>query len=154
MSRLVTRILANALALSACRQGEPANRGPEYSARSMSALRWLDGTWRDSGSSGNTYYEVYRFESDSFIRIRYYSDVTLAEARDSSSIYIRAGAIYHETPMGRWRATHLDSLGIRFDAVDEAGRSFVWRRETPTSWTATMATSGRTTAVFRLERVP
>ena len=137
---------------SACQPTARSEQATAFTTESMQKLRWLEGAWRDAGG-GTPYYEVYRFENDSSIRMTYYTDSALTEARDSGRIYLEAGTIYHLAARDRWRAIEVDSAAIVFEAVTEAGRRFTWRRESPSVWLATLESRSGSPLVFRLERV-
>ena len=141
------------LLASACQPTARIEQVTAFTTESMQKLRWLEGAWCDAGGGGTPYYEVYRFENDSSIRMTYYADSARTDARDSSRIYLEAGTIYHLAARDRWRAIEVDSTGIVFESLTEPGRRFIWRRESPAVWLATLESPSGSPLVFRLERV-
>lgn len=149
---LLTLVLA--AAVTTCRTDrQPQSDQPlQVSVAEFQTLRWLEGTWRGTGGR-QPFYEGYRFQSDTLVWILYFADSTTTRAADSGAVYLRAGIVYHEADGGLWRATHLDSVRITFEPVEQVTNSFTWVRESADAWLATLQEPGAPEKTYRLERV-
>ena len=105
-------------------------------AADLQRLRWLEGSWRGTGETGNPFYEAYRFLNDSTIQSRTFTDSTLTQAADSSLIVLSRGELTSRGGGMEWVATEIDSARVHFEPRKNARNAFTWTRESPTRWTA------------------
>lgn len=150
MARMVLLLVETMLVVSSC--GETPQR-EATTATSLEQLRWLAGTWRGTENGQHPFFEGYEFTSDSLLRIRYYADSTTTVVADSGTVYVRGGAIYHQTGGATWRAVELDTASIRFEPYEHADNAFSWVRVGPDTWTATIERPGSAPTVYRLARL-
>lgn len=109
-----------------------------YTASQFQQLRWLDGRWKGRMEDDKDFYEQYRFLDDSTIVMHSFQDSTFAQMGDSARITLRGGIVANEGGTARWVAERLDTLGVEFAPDSGATNYFVWSRESPSSWKATL----------------
>jgi len=128
----------------------------KYSAQDFGQLRWLEGDWRGRLPDGGYFYESYRVQDDSTIVMHGFPDSTFARATDSARITFRDGIIADEGST-RWVATQLDSNAVDFASEKNAANGFIWARESPDRWKATLRSLNRErqpqTTVYQMERI-
>jgi hypothetical protein len=119
-------------------------------------LRWLEGTWRGSGARGAAFFEAYALIDDSTLVISHFADSTLGGRTDGGRVFLRAGVVWHDVGEARWVAARLDAGSVRFEPVRGARTGFTWRRESASTWTATLHAARNAhdvSAMYRMERV-
>jgi len=99
-------------------------------------LRWIEGSWRGSGSGQAPFYERYRFADDSTLVVDSFADSTLATVSESTRFELRGGSLGNAGQAVRWVAARLDDRAVDFVPVAGARNTFTWRYETPDRWTA------------------
>ena len=127
-----------------------------FSMNDLSKLRWLEGTWKATAPSEQTYYERLKFVNDSTIEIAYYSDSAFARETGTGRVYLSVGRIYHTFGPRRWGATTVDSAGVYFIPQDNAQNTFAWSHQSADAWTATTRSgySGHErVTVYQMQRV-
>jgi len=146
MHRLCPALFLAALALAAC---DPPPRTPAATApavggaqaparitvRDFRRLRWIEGSWRGSGSGQAPFYERYRFADDSTLVVDGFADSTLATVTESTRFQLRGGLLGNPGAV-RWVASRLDDRAVDFVPVAGARNTFTWRYDTPDRWTA------------------
>jgi hypothetical protein len=131
--------------------GQPAR----VSLAELRQLRWIEGTWRGSGSGQAPFYERYRFVDDSTLMVDSFADSTLAAVTESAPFELRGGRL--SSGGGRWVASQLTRRWVTFIPV-RARNLFTWRYDSPDSWTALLAWPATDTqparmATYRMERI-
>ncbi len=130
---------------------EPADVTPADFQR----LRWLEGHWRGSGGDVPTFFESYRFVSDTAIQALMYADSTLTSVVDSSLIVLSGNVLTSRSANSESTATEIGSDHVRFELPAE-GRSFTWTRESDDAWRADLAVTilGQTRErTYQMERI-
>jgi len=138
-----------AILLGGCQPSErqeppaAAGAGPRTPAATAGAaefqtIRWIEGTWRGTGGGVDPFYERYRLLDDSTLLRETFSDSSLAAVSDSTRIGVRGNRVVDPIDDPKWHATAFDTVGWRFESLEDAGRGFTWRRATADSWTATL----------------
>ena len=164
MSRLsLVRTSLLLFALLAC-GGEPGTGqatpgaatavGAPFSPKDFRDLRWLAGSWRGEASGGKPFYEGYQFTNDSTLVMTYFADSTLTRATGTGTVEYRGGRVLHRSGQSLWVVTRSDSSGLHFAPVERARNSFIWKRESPTAWTASLSSPGGAPVVYRMTRLP
>ena len=123
------------------------------SEKEFRALRWLEGNWRGAAAGEKPFYEGYRFVDDSTMVMTYYADSTFARPTGTATVELRNGGVYHRSGNALWVVTRHDESGLQFAPVERARNHFVWKRESPSAWTATLTAPNRPAVVYRLERI-
>ena len=143
MKRLMLLVIATTTALGCKKEGGQPDSAETAAAPAAAtatteqfvALRWLEGDWRGAEGSGAPFFERYRFVNDSTIAgWEYGADSTFAPQGDSGLITLRGGTIRSGE---NYVATAVAADSILFAPVGR-GNSFVWRRDSDSSWTATL----------------
>jgi len=152
--------LLAALAVAACRSGErnvadsataserdsatPRAPNPgQFAIGDFRHLRWLDGSWRGALPEGGFFFETYRLVDDSTIAMYGFPDSTFRSATDSARISLRGTTIVDEGTSARWVATRLDSSTVHFAPERGGSNGFMWERESPDRWLATLRSRDR-----------
>jgi len=144
MRRLAPAFVLAALALPACNPWPPlqeaappavAQEGARITVRDFRRLRWIEGSWRGSGSGQAPFYERYRFADDSTLVVDSFADSTLATVSESTRFELRGGRLGNPGTV-RWVASRLDDRAVDFVPVAGARNTFTWRYESPDRWTA------------------
>lgn len=144
MKRLIMLAVATSAAAAGCKKeggqpeansATPAPTAATATTEQFVALRWLEGDWRGAEGTGAPFFERYRFVNDSTIAgWEYGADSTFAPQRDSGLITLRGGTIMSGE---NYVATAVAADSILFAPVARSN-SFVWRRESDSSWVATL----------------
>ncbi|HET7457295.1 MAG TPA: hypothetical protein VFJ74_06550 [Gemmatimonadaceae bacterium] len=110
----------------------------------LAHLRWIEGTWRGSGSGQAPFYERYRFADDSTLVVESFADSTLGRVTDVTRFELRGGTLA-STPnepkpgAARWVASRFAAdSAVTFAPLARARNSFTWRRDSADAWTATL----------------
>jgi hypothetical protein len=139
----------------------PASATPQAPARITVAdfrkLRWIEGSWRGSGSGQAPFHERYRFPDDSTLVVDTFPDSTLSTVSESTRFELRGGTLGNPGTV-RWVASRLDDRAVDFVPVAGARNTFTWRFESPDRWTALLHWPARDTrpardATYDMERV-
>lgn len=143
--------------LSACGQSGNSTGKGNFTKADFEKLRWLEGTWRGTGASGqNPFFERYRFVGDDKVEADSFSDSTLNKVDSQSVTYLESGEIIHKSGTMVWTASRLDDSSIEFAPKEKATNSFVWKKEAADVWTARLmskdAQGKLTETVYRMER--
>ena len=168
-------VLLLALSAPACRSGEraaadstamaasaasAAARVPtpgRYAVNDFSHLRWLEGSWRGALPEGGSFFETYRVVDDSTIFMHGYPDSTFRNATDSARITLRGFTVLDQGTTSRWVATRLDSTTVQFEPERGGSNDFIWERESPDKWLATLHSRDRQgsprTIMYPMQRV-
>ncbi len=154
---MIARSLAVVLLLAGCapdaeREAEPGStseapeeppaRAATVTPEQFRTIGWIEGTWRGTGGGVEPFYERYRFADDSTLVRHTFSDSTLVEVSDSTTIALRGGRVVDPAEDPHWQVTAFDSTSWRFASTGEAGRGFTWRRDAPDQWTAILTSPG------------
>ena len=143
-----------ASAASAARAPTPGR----YAVSDFGHLRWLEGSWRGALPEGGSFFETYRVVDDSTIAMHGYPDSTFGNATDSARIMLRGVTVLNEGMTSRWVATRLDSASAQFEPERGGSNDFIWERESPDKWLATLHSRDTTGAVrtimYPMQRVP
>ena len=138
---LATMITLGAMACGkeAARTDSAAPAAPPTPAtvttQQLAALRWLEGDWRGAEGAGAPFFERYRFVDDSTIAgAEFGADSTFAGSGDAGQITLRGGQVKSGE---NYVATAVAADSIHFEPL-RRGNSFVWRRESDSSWIATL----------------
>ena len=142
------------LLLSACGAGKkPETTAPiQFTVNDLEQFRWLEGTWRGTGTEQNPFYEKYAFEINGTIKTYSFTDSTLIAVSDSGRIYLQNGEVLHEGGGGVWKASQIETDSISFEPVVKFKNSFTWARTTADSWTATLKNPGSPDVVYYMKR--
>jgi len=153
MKNLSVVLLISFIVACSGEQKKDSGGAAVYSRADIQKFRWLEGDWRGTRNGEKYFYEGYAFQSDTMLRILYYTDSTRAGVRDSGAVYLRDGMIYHEADDGLWRVSRIDSAGIHFEPVRNVNNGFSWREESRDSWLATIQNPGAPELNFHMERI-
>jgi hypothetical protein len=115
-----------------------AATAPAFTAQNLRMLGWLEGKWRGTLPDGKPFFEGYRVLNDSTIAKYDYPDALATTPSDSGLITLRAGRITSGSGAMIWGVTQLSDGFVRFDPVQGARNSFVWRRTSAAEWIATL----------------
>lgn len=149
------------LALAACDPPPSPPPGPGGAARISVAefrrLRWIEGSWRGSGSGQAAFFERYRFADDSTLVVDSFADSTLAAVSESTRFELRGGRLGNPGNV-RWVASRLDDRAVTFVPVAGARNTFTWRYDARDRWTALLHwpasdTRPERSATYTMERV-
>lgn len=102
----------------------------------LQKLRWIEGTWRGSGVNQPSFFERYRFESDSVLVVDNFADDQLSKVTETTRFELKDGEFGGGSEGARYAAGALDDSSITFLPVLKVRNSFVWKRETKDTWTA------------------
>ena len=114
-----------------------------YALSDFSHLRWLEGSWRGALPEGGSFFETYHVVDDSTIAMHGYPDSTFRSATDSARITLRGFTVVDEGTTSRWVATRLDSMAVQFEPEAGGSNDFLWERESPDKWLATIRSRDR-----------
>ena len=143
-------VLLVAFVISSFVQSQEANR---YTGQHFKSLRWLEGTWKGTGSGEAPFYEKLEFVNDTLMQITYYSDSTLTKSSTDGGVYLSGGKIYHNYKSAVWELKQMKDKSAEFAPIKRASNSFTWKYNSPDEWTATLFTAGNPKGkVYRLQR--
>ena len=121
-------------------------------------LRWIEGTWRGSGTEQPTFYERYTFVDDSTILAQSSADSTFPDPAEGSTIRLRGGRITTGEDTMEWAASTIDARSVRFDPVRGVNNAFTWTSESDSAWVARLTWTDRDGVaherVYQMRRMP
>ena len=124
------------LTVTACQTTREVDDPKVTTHAEFAKLKWLEGTWVGSGIDQAPFFERYHFINDSTLIIESFSDATLSKVTETSEYGVRNGKLGNAHPRSRWEATALTDRSVTFGPVAGVRNSFIWRYETPNTWTA------------------
>lgn len=132
------------LTILAAGQGCEPKRAPppaplRVSADQFHSLRWIEGRWRGSDGSTESFFEEYRFTSDHAIRSYSFVDSTLIEVEDSAMIELAGDTVTSRGSNSSWVVTALNPSSVTFEPQLNATNSYTWASTSDSSWTATLS---------------
>jgi hypothetical protein len=118
-------------------------------------LRWIEGTWRGTGTNQPPFFERYRFENDTTLVMEELADETATAAKRTSRYELKDGTFGDDSHV----ATALDDKAITFSPRIQGQNSFRWQSESKDVWKAilTLPAKGNAPAkevIYVLERLP
>lgn len=155
---LFVLVLASCARESAGLQTGKANP-PKFTAADLTKLRWIEGTWRGSGTDQAPFFERYRFENETTLAVDGFPDEKLDKVDDTTRFELKDGRFGNGGDSARWVATSIDEQGITFEPVAKAKNSFRWERESADKWKAILkwpAEQGKPARerIYNMERIP
>src|SRR4030095_10689958 len=153
-------VLASCARESAGVQTGTANP-PKFTAADLSKLRWIEGTWKGSGTDQPPFFERYRFENETTLAVDSFPDEKLDKVEDTTRFELKDGHFGNGGggDGARWVATSIDAQGITFEPAAKAKTSFRWERESADKWKAILkwpAEQGKPARerIYNMERIP
>lgn len=118
-------------------------------------LRWIEGTWRGTGTNQPPFFERYRFENDTTLVMEELADETATAAKRTSRYELKDGKFGDDSHV----ATALDDKSITFSPRVQGQNSFRWQNESKDVWKAILTLPAKGSApakeiVYVLERLP
>ncbi len=146
------------LAIAAC-TSSPQSKPKPLTTTDLQKLHWIEGTWRGTGTDQPPFFERYRFESDTRLAVDSFEDDKLSKVTDSTIFELKDGEFGGGSEGSRYVATALNDNSITFIPVIKARNTFIWKRESPNSWTAILkwpASNGKPAGerTYNMERWP
>lgn len=134
---------------------------PKFTTADLAKLRWIEGTWKGSGTDQGAFFERYRFENETTLAVDSFSDEKLDKVTDTTRFQLKDGQFGNDGggDGSRWVATAIDAQGITFEPAAKAKNSFRWERESADKWRATLnwpAKEGKPARerIYNMERIP
>jgi hypothetical protein len=125
-------------------------------AADLAKLRWIEGSWRGTGGGVPTFYERYRFESDSTLVVESF-DETFTKVSEVSRFELKDGHFGSGAGDSESVATALDDISISF-APTGKGNFFRFQRESADTWKAILNWTNKDGVakerVYVMERTP
>jgi len=130
-----------------------------FTTADLAKLRWIEGSWRGSGTDQAPFFERYRFETDSILAVDSFPDEKLDKVEETTRFELKDGQFGNGGDSARWVATSIDAQGITFEPAAKAKNSFRWERESADKWKATLkwpAEEGKPARerIYTMERIP
>lgn len=116
----------------------PSPKTIELTAADLQKLRWIEGTWRGTGVNQPPFFERYRFENDTTLVVDSFEDEKVTKVADTTRFELKDGEFGGGSQGSRYVAAAIDDNSITFDPAVKARNSFIWKRETKDTWTATI----------------
>ena len=113
----------------------------KFTLADFANMRWLEGDWRGTTSSGKPFYESYRMVNDSTMHMGGFADSAFRTQTDSAVIALRGGQVLDQGDGTPWAATHLDSHFVNFGSMRTPANHFAWRRQSADRWEALIFTT-------------
>jgi hypothetical protein len=95
----------------------------------LKKLRWIEGTWRDTGDAEKPVYVRYYFKNDSTLIVEEFDDETLSKVMETFRFELKNGRFGNVLDEARWVATELTDDAITFMPVGKALNSIRWQKE-------------------------
>ena len=147
------------LASCARHSGVETGSTPKFTTTDLAKLRWIEGTWKGSGTDQAPFFERYRFENETTLAVDSFPDEKLDKVEDTTRFELKDGQFGNGGDDSRWVATAIDAQGITFEPAAKAKNSFRWERDSADKWKATLtwpAEEGKPARerVYNMERIP
>jgi hypothetical protein len=150
------------LSFAACNGGPQNAQAPKpktLTAEDLRKLRWIEGSWRGSGTDQAPFFERYRFENDTTLAVDHFDNETLSNVSSTERYELKDGEFRGGSGNVQFTATSIDDNSITFSPSGGARNSFTWKRESKDSWTAILSwpASGDKPAgerTYQMERWP
>jgi len=118
-------------------------------------LRWIEGTWRGTGTNQPPFFERYRFENDTTLVMEELADETATAPKRTSRYELKDGNFADDSHV----ATALDDKSITFSPRIQGQNSFRWQSESKDVWKAILTLPAKGSApakeiIYVLERLP
>ena len=166
MHRVSGAVIALVFTVGACgsepakeatpRVAVPRARAAHAPRGTLTALRWLMGSWRGAGSAGTVqepFFERYSLANDSVLVVESFKDSTLRGVADSTRFDLRGDSLVS----GEAAATSISPTSLTFSSRSTPGLAWTWRRDDDSSWTAIIVNSNPNgpprTRVYRMSRI-
>src|SRR6185369_7057863 len=104
----------------------------------LQKLRWIEGSWRGTGTDQPPFFERYRFESDSVLAVDGFEDETLKKVTETTRFELKDGEFGGGNEGARYVAKWISDQGIEFGPAIKVKNSFRWERESKDVWKATI----------------
>jgi len=136
-----------------------ASNPPKFATADLAKLRWIEGTWKGSGTDQPAFFERYRFENETTLAVDSFPDEKLDKVEDTTRFELKDGLFGNGGEGSRWVATSIDAQGITFEPAAKAKNSFRWERESADKWKAILkwpAQEGKPARerIYTMERIP
>jgi hypothetical protein len=129
-------------ALSETTQAKPSPTPLQLTVADLTKLRWIEGSWRGTGGGVPTFYERYKFENDSTLRVETLTDETLSKVSDEGRFELKEGHFGKSEGESGAVATAFDGNSITFSPLGKARNTFRFQRESDNAWKAILSWTG------------
>ena len=129
------------LMLLACESdGVPDREPATVTPAQLSALRWIEGTWRAESTFGETplFFERYAFADDSTVMVVSYPDSTL-QSPETTYFELRNRRFATRGGGPFFAAESLTAKSVSFMPLAGATNRFTWEYTGPDEWTARLS---------------
>jgi hypothetical protein len=122
-----------------------------YEKTDLKKIRWIEGNWK--GMAGTTpFYEIYRIENDSLMRIISYN----WNGKDSIGTSVTplhwSNGSYYLGDSLNWKVTDITDSSISMKPNYKAGNDILWKKRNSNSWDAIL-TGKKSENRYLMERI-
>jgi hypothetical protein len=117
-------------------QDPPKPSPAKLIAADLQKLRWIEGSWRGTGTGDKPFFERYRFENATTLAVDSFDNEKLEKVTDTTLFELKDGEFGGGSEGSRYVATAIDDNSITFGPVIKARNFFVWKRDSKDAWTA------------------
>ncbi|HKO60794.1 MAG TPA: hypothetical protein VJV03_06510 [Pyrinomonadaceae bacterium] len=143
---------------SSTQTASPSPQPKTITAADLTKLRWIEGSWKGTGDIDKPFYERYKFENETTLRVETLADEKFAEVTDTSRFELKDGHFGSSSGESGSVAIAFDDNSITFAPLGKARNSFRFQRESADSWKAILnwkaADGTPKERVYKMERMP
>jgi hypothetical protein len=136
----------------------PSPQPKTITAADLTKLRWIEGSWKGTGDIDKPFYERYKFENETTLRVETLADETFAQVTDTSRFELKDGQFGSSSGESGSVAIAFDDNSITFAPLGKARNSFRFQRESTDTWKAVLnwkaADGTPKERVYKMERMP
>ncbi len=133
------------LVLLACAgESAPVPAGPPaatVSVANLSALRWIQGSWRAERTLGGQtlFFERYTFADESTLVVESYADSAMRVAPETTAFELRGARLTSRGAGPKFTAETITPTSVTFMPLEGAVNHFTWEYYSPNEWIARLS---------------